>query len=342
MTTAPANPARTVRWGVLGAARIAVNKVIPGTRAAANAEVVAIASRRPDAAAKAAADLNIPRHFGSYDDLLADGGVDAVYIPLPNDAHVPWSLKALAAGKHVLCEKPLALSSAEARTLADAAEKHPRLKVMEAFMYRLHPQWVRFKELIDGGEVGELKSVQSFFSYFNRNPGDIRNAPATGGGGLMDIGCYQISLSRWLFGREPGRVLGRIENDPEFGVDRIADGVLDFGTGSSTFTCSTQLAPYQRVNAFGTDGRLELEIPFNAPPDVPCVLWRQSGRAGEYAAPVREELPVADQYTVQAEAFARAILDDTPVPTPLSDAVANLRVIEALRASDDSGAWATP
>ena len=334
------DPARKVRWGVLGAARIAVHKVIPGTRRAANAEVVAIASRRSEAAAKAAADLDIPRHHGSYEALLADDGVDAVYIPLPNDAHVPWSLKALEAGKHVLCEKPLALSSAEAQTLVDAAARRPELKVMEAFMYRLHPQWVRFKELIDGGAVGELKAIQSFFSYHNRNPGDIRNDPAKGGGALMDIGCYQISLSRWLFGAEPARALGRIETDPDFQVDRIADGILDFGRGTSSFTCSTQLVPYQRVNAFGPDGRVELEIPFNAPPDRPCVLRTQSGRSGEYGEPVREELPIADQYTVQAEAFGRAVLEDAPVPTPLTDAVANLRVIEALRESDDRGAWA--
>ena len=333
---------RKVRWGVLGAARIAVNKVIPGTQRAANAEVAAIASRRPGAAAKAAADLSIPRHHGSYEALLADDGVDAVYVPLPNDAHVPWSLKALDAGKHVLCEKPLALSSAEAQTLADAAAARPELKVMEAFMYRFHPQWVRLKELVDGGAVGELKTIQSFFSYFNRNPGDIRNDPARGGGGLMDIGCYNISLSRWLFGAEPSRVLGRIDVDPDFGVDRRADCLLDFGAGTSSFVCSTQLAPYQRVHVFGDGGRLELEVPFNAPPDAPCVLWRQSGRAGEVGEPVREELPVADQYTRQAEAFGRAVLENTPVPTPLSDAVANLRVIEALRASDAAGTWAAP
>ncbi|NNJ25459.1 Gfo/Idh/MocA family protein [Alienimonas chondri] len=337
--------AAKVRWGVLGAARIAVNKVIPGTQRASNAEVVAIASRRPEAAEKAAADLGIPRHHGSYDALLADENVDAVYIPLPNDAHVPWALKALDAGKHVLCEKPLALSAAEAQTLVDAAAQRPELKVMEAFMYRLHPQWIQFKQLIDGGAVGELKSIQSYFSYFNRNPDDIRNNPAKGGGALMDIGCYQISLSRWLFGAEPDRVLGRIETDPDYGTDRTADGVLQFdgpgGRGTSTFTCSTQLVPYQRVNAFGTKGRVELEIPFNAPPDKPCVIWTQSGSSGEYGEPLREEVPIADQYTLQAEAFGAAVLNDTPVPTPLTDAVANLRVIEALRASDAHDAWVT-
>ncbi|MFH5803794.1 Gfo/Idh/MocA family protein [Alienimonas sp. DA493] len=334
--------AQKIRWGILGAARIAVNKVIPATKRAANAEVVAIASRRRDAAERAAADLGIARVHGSYEELLADENVDAVYIPLPNDAHVPWSLKALEAGKHVLCEKPLALSADEAQTLVDAAAAYPELKVMEAFMYRLHPQWVRFKELIDGGAIGELKSIQSFFSYYNRNADDIRNDPAKGGGALMDIGCYQISLSRWLFGAEPDRVLGRIESDPDYKTDRRADGVLDFGRGTSSFTCSTQLVPYQRVNAFGTEGRVELEIPFNAPPDCPCILHLQSGQGGEYGEPTREDLPVADQYTLQAEAFGRAILEDAPVPTPLTDAVANLRVIEALRTSDETGAWATP
>ncbi len=335
------SPPQSVRWGVLGAARIAVHKVIPGTQRAANAEVVAIASRRPEAAQQAAADLGVPRAYGSYEALLADDGVDAVYIPLPNDAHVPWALRALDAGKHVLCEKPLALSAAEAQTLVDAADRRPELKVMEAFMYRLHPQWIRFKALIDGGAIGELKAIQSFFSYFNRNPDDIRNDPAKGGGGLMDIGCYQISLSRWLFDAEPTRVLGRIEEDPDFGVDRLADGLLEFSTssgrGTSSFTCSTQLVPHQRVNAFGAEGRVELEIPFNAPPDRPCVLWIQSGSD----EPVREELPIADQYTLQAEAFGRAVLNDTLVPTPLTDAVANLRVIEALRESDARDAWAT-
>ena len=330
--------ARKVRWGVLGCAKIAVTQVVPAMRHCKYAEVAAIASRRPGAAAEAAANLGLPRHHDGYEALLADPGVDAVYIPLSNDEHVPWSLKALGAGKHVLCEKPLALSAAEAETLRAAAEKSG-LKVMEAFMYRFHPQWVRAKELVDGGAVGELTAIQSFFSYFNREPGNIRNRPETGGGGLMDIGCYNISLSRWLFGAEPTRALGRIEADPDFRVDRLADAILEFdapgGRGSSTFTCSTQLVPYQRVNVFGTAGRVELEIPFNAPPDRPCVLWRQTG--GE--APVREELPTTDQYTVQGDAVSRAILEDAPVPTPLTDAVANLRVIEALRASDARGAW---
>ncbi|MEM9704220.1 MAG: Gfo/Idh/MocA family oxidoreductase, partial [Planctomycetota bacterium] len=319
-------PDAHVRWGVLGAARIAVQKVIPGTQRASNAKVVAIASRRPEAAAKWAADLGVPRSHSSYEALLTDPQIDAVYIPLPNDAHVPWALKALEAGKHVLCEKPLALSAAEAQTLVDAAAARPDLKVMEAFMYRLHPQWKRVKTLVNGGFAGELKSIQSFFSYFNRNPEDIRNSPQKGGGGLMDIGCYNISLSRWLFEGEPTRVLGRIETDSEFDVDRLADGVLELetpnGPASSTFTCSTQLVPYQRVNVFGTAGRIELEIPFNAPPDRGCVLWKQASDS----EPIREELPISDQYTEQAEAFGRAILNDEPVPTPLSDAVANLKV----------------
>ena len=328
----------TVRWGVLGTARIARLKVIPAVRHCPSAEVTAIASRCIESAQAAAAALGLAKGYGSYEALLDDPDVDAVYIPLPNDLHVPWSIGALRAGKHVLCEKPIALSAAQAEELAAESARHPELKVMEAFMYRFHPQWVRAKELVDDGAIGELRSIQSFFSYHNRDQGDIRNNPAQGGGGLMDIGCYNISLSRWIVGEEPRRVLGRVEDDPDFGVDRIADGLLDFGPVTATFTCSTQLVPYQRVNLFGTAGRVELEIPFNAPPDAPCVLWHQTG--GD--PPVRHALPVTDQYTVQGELMSRCILDDTPVPTPLADAVANLRVIEALRESGRRAAWVTP
>ena len=332
----PDSPA--VRWGVLSTAKIARLKVIPAMRHCPSAEVTAIASRCIENGQAAAAELGLSRGYGSYEALLDDPDVDAVYIPLPNDLHVPWSVRALRAGKHVLCEKPVALSAEQAEELKVEADRHPELKIMEAFMYRFHPQWIRAKDLVDDGAVGELRSIQSFFSYFNRDPGDIRNNVGQGGGALMDIGCYNISLSRWLVGAEPRRVLGRVEDDPDFGVDRVADGLLDFGPVTSTFTCSTQLVPYQRVHLFGTTGRVELEIPFNAPPDAPCVLWHQTG--GD--APVREELAVSDQYTVQGELFSRCVLDDTPVPTPLTDAVANLRVIEALRASQNSGGWVTP
>ena len=222
--------------------------------------------------------MGIPRAYGSYEALLEDDEVDAIYNPLPNHLHVPWSIKALEAGKHVLCEKPIGLTAAEGRELVEAGKKHPQLKLMEAFMYRHHPQWQKAKALVKEGQIGELRSIQSFFSYFNDNPDDIRNQADIGGGGMMDIGCYPISLSRFIFEAEPNRVLGCVEYDPTLHTDRLASAILEFGGGTSTFTCSTQLVPYQRVNIFGTQGRVEIEIPFNAPPDRPCRIWHQRGR----------------------------------------------------------------
>ena len=258
-----------MRWGVLSTADIGVAKVIPAVQRSTVSAITAIASRDLEKAQAVAARLGIPKAYGSYDALLADPEIDAVYNPLPNHLHVPWSLKALEAGKHVLCEKPVALTAAEAQELADANARYPHLKVMEAFMYRFHPQWRRAQRLVADGAIGALRTVQSFFSYYLDDPTNIRNMAGIGGGGLMDVGCYNISLSRFLFGTEPRRVLGIVEVDPRFNTDRLASGILDFGRGTATFTCSTQLAPYQRVNIFGTEGRVEIEIPFNAPPDKP-------------------------------------------------------------------------
>ena len=323
-----------VRWGVLGVAKIATEKVIPGMKKARGVEVAAIASRSADKARQAAARLGLPASYGSYDELLADERIDAVYIPLPNHLHVEWSIKSLRAGKHVLCEKPIGLSVAEAEELAVAGRKHPHLKLMEAFMYRHHPQWVTARRMVTEGKIGELRTIQTLFSYFNRNPLDVRNQAEIGGGGLMDIGCYPISLSRFLFAAEPKRVLGEIEYDPEFRTDRLASGILEFAQGTGTFTCGTQIAPYQRVQIVGTQGRIEIEIPFNAPPDRPCRLWHQHATGTEEIV-----FDVCDQYGIQAELFSRAVIDDTPVPTPIDDAVANMRVIEALFRSGRSGRW---
>ena len=323
-----------VRWGVLSTAKIGMQKVIPAMQQSNLCEIAAISSRDQSVAASAARKLGIARAYGSYEELLSDPEIDAIYNPLPNHLHVPWSIKALKAGKHVLCEKPLGISAAEAELLFSVAASHPSLKVMEAFMYRHHPQWQKAKQLVDGGEIGELRSVQVSFSYFNSDPHNIRNSVAAGGGALMDIGCYCISAPRFIFGREPNRVCGWVEHDPTFGTDRFASGLMDFGSGTATFTCSTQLAPYQRVNIFGTVGRVEIEIPFNAPPDKPCRIWHE--KEGQIEEIVFE---VCDQYSVQGELFSRAIIDDTPVPTPLSDGVANMRIIEAINASAKSGGW---
>jgi predicted dehydrogenase len=323
-----------VRWGVLSTANIGVAKVLPAMQRGAYCEIAAIGSRDLAKAQAAAAKLGIPRAYGSYEELLADPAIDAIYNPLPNHLHVHWSIKALEAGKHVLCEKPIALTADEARELADAGRQHPQLKLMEAFMYRHHPQWQRARQIVREGGIGELRTIQSFFSYFNADPGNIRNQAGIGGGGLMDIGCYNISLSRFIFEDEPRRVCGLIEYDPELKTDRLASGMLDFGRGTSTFTCSTQLASYQRVNIFGTTGRVEIEIPFNAPPDRPCRMWHQRAGGTEEIA-----FEVCDQYTLQGDLFSQAILNDTPVPTPIEDAVANMRVIDALVQSAKSGAW---
>ena len=328
------NPMRKINWGILGTARIATRKVIPALQSSKHGTVQAIASRDLAKAQAEANLLGIPKAFGSYEALLADNDIDAVYIPLPNHLHVPWSIKALEAGKHVLCEKPIGLNAGEVNALVGASRQHPRLKIMEALMYRHHPQWQMARKLTSDGGIGALRTIQSFFSYWNVDPNNIRNIGEIGGGGLMDIGCYCISLSRFIFDAEPRRVFGTTECDPAFGTDRLASGLLEFPGGTATFTCSTQLALYQRVNIFGTHGRIEIEIPFNAPPDRPCRIWHQG--EGE-----TREIPVeiCDQYSIQGDLFALAVLEDRPVPIPLDDALANMRVIEAIKLSARQGSW---
>ena len=329
-----------IRFGILSTAKIGVEKVVPAMQRGGLTEVVAIASRTEAKALQAAERLGISKAFGSYEALLADPDVDAIYNPLPNDQHVPWSIKALEAGKHVLCEKPIGLSAREGRQLADASSSFPKLKLMEAFMYRHHPQWRAAKELVESGRIGKLRTIQTFFSYFSDDPHNIRSSPEKGGGGLMDIGCYAISLSRWLFGTEPTRVLGHVEIDPNWGVDRMASAILDFGEGgSATFTCSMAVNPLQVVQVVGTEGRIELsEVPFNAPNSVPCVLRVQRGGG----AIERIEVETCDQYTIQGDLFARSILDDAPVPTPIEDAIRNMDTIEAIFAAGKGGAWVVP
>lgn len=325
---------KKIRWGVLSTARIGTETVVPAMQLGEYCTVTAIASRQLGKAQAAASQLGIEKAYGSYEELLANPDIDAVYIPLPNHLHVPWAIKALNAGKHVLCEKPIGLSAAEAQKLLSAACKFPRLKVMEAFMYRHHPQWQWAKKKVSEGKIGEVRTIQTFFSYYNADPDNIRNKADIGGGGLMDIGCYCISLSRFIFGAEPWRVCGIMEEDPNMKVDRLTSGILEFASGTSTFTCSTQLVPYQRVNIFGTKGRIEIEIPFNAPSDRPCRAWYGDGNRIEEVV-----LDVCDQYTIQGDLFSRAVLEDREVPVPLEDAVANMQVIEALISSARSRSW---
>ena len=330
-----------VKWGVLGAASIAMRKVIPGMQRGEWSEIAAIASRDLKKAKDAAKKLGIAKAYGSYEELLADEEIEAVYNPLPNHLHVPWSIKAAEAGKHVLCEKPLSLTVAEARTLLDVRDRCG-VKIGEAFMVKTHPQWLRTRELIRKGVVGDLRAIVGVFSYFNRDPENERSKLEWGGGGLLDIGCYPITTSRFIFGEEPVSVLGLIERDPDFKTDRLASAILEFPSGQAVFTCSTQLVPYQRMQFLGTQGRIEIEIPFNAPPDRPCRIFVDDGR-DVFGGGIRiETIPICDQYTVQGDAFSRAIREGGEVPVPLEDAIANMAAIEAVFRAGESGKWERP
>ena len=327
---------RKVKWGVLSTAKIGRLKVIPAMQAGTYCDFVAIASQDIQKAKAAADELNIPKVYGSYEELLNDKEIEAVYIPLPNHLHVPYTIKALAAGKHVLCEKPISLTVNEAEKLIYEVKKYPNLKVMEAFMYKFHPQWPKVKQLLNSGAIGKLRMVQSFFSYSNLDPENIRNKADIGGGGLMDIGCYLISFPRFLFNDEPQKVIGSVEFDPVMKIDRLTSGILEFKEGTSTFTCSTQLIPYQHANIFGTEGKIELEIPVNAPPDLPTRIFIESKGKQETIT-----FDICDQYTIQGDEFSKAIINDTDVPFPLEDALNNMKVIEAIFNSKKSGKWET-
>ena len=318
-----------VKWGILSTASIGTEHVIPAMINGEYCAVQAIASRNKGAAEKVAARYEIPRAYGSYEELLMDPEIDAVYIPLPNHLHVPWSILALQAGKHVLVEKPVALSSEEARKLLDESLKYPELKVMEAFMFRHHPQWLKAKELLESGIIGSLKTIQSSFSFFEDDPESIVNKKEFGGGSLMDIGCYPISLSRFLFNAEPINVYANIEVHPQFKTDTLATAILEFENGTSAFFSSTLMPDMQQAEVFGSKGRIVFDLPFNPEADKPARIWLCLGER-------KEEIifDTCDQYTIQGDLFSLAILNDTPVPTPLQDAVDNMIVIERLFNSD--------
>ena len=330
-----------MKWGVLGAASIAVRKVIPGMQQSENCEIAAIASRDLAKARSAAAALKIGKSYGSYEELLADPEIEAIYNPLPNHLHVPWSIKSMEAGKHVLCEKPVALNADEASTLVPVRDR-AEVKIGEAFMVKTHPQWLRTKELIDKGRIGELRAVVGVFSYFNRDAKNVRSKPEWGGGGLLDIGCYPITTSRFMFGTEPLRVSGVLERDPEFGTDRLASVILEFSGGQVVFTCSTQMVPYQRMQFLGTKGRIEIEIPFNAPPNKATRIFVDDGSDVGGVGIKIETIPACDQYTIQGDVFSKAILENGQVPVPLEDAIANMAVIDAVFRAAESGQWEKP
>jgi len=325
-----------VRFGVMGTARIALEKVIPAMQASSHCRIAAIASRDRARAEAAAERLGIPRSFGSYEALLEDPEIEAVYNPLPNHLHVPLSIAAAEAGKHVLCEKPIALSAEEAMRLDEARER-TGVKIQEAFMVRCHPQWIRARELVQNGAIGTLRVVQGSFSYMNRDPANVRNQADIGGGGVYDIGCYPIVGSRFLFAAEPIRVASQIEHDPSFATDRLASVLMEFPTGQALFFCSTQLVPYQCMQILGSDGRIEIEIPFNAPPDRPCRIFVDDGSALGGGSARAEVFDPVNQYTLQGDLFAGAIRNGTPLPFPLEDSVRNMKVLDAVFRAGRSG-----
>jgi predicted dehydrogenase len=330
-----------VRWGVLGVAGIATKKVIPGMQRGTASEIVAIASRDLRKAEGAAASLGIPRAYGSYDELLADAAIEAIYVPLPNHLHVHWTARAAEAGKHVLCEKPIGMNMEDAGRLLAVRDRTGML-IQEAFMVRTHPQWHAARDLVRSGRIGDLRALTGFFSYFNDNPTNIRNIVQYGGGGLMDIGCYLVTMSRLLFEREPVKVSAAIERDPAMRTDRLTSMTLDFGPRLATGICSTQLVPYQRLHMLGTRGRIEFEVPFNVPPDRPTGIIVDDGSDLFGGGTERLEFAACDQYTIQGDLFSRAVRDGLKPTVPLEDSIRNMSVIDALFRSADSGAWETP
>ena len=334
--------ARKIAWGILSTAKIGMEHVIPAMQAGTLSEVRAIASRDLGRAEAAAAELTIPQAYGSYEELLADPSIQAIYNPLPNHMHVPWTIRALEAGKHVLCEKPIALSAGEAAQLVDASQRTGSI-VAEAFMVRHHPQWLKVKDIVASGRIGEARAIATVFSYFLTDPSNVRNQVDIGGGGLYDIGCYAINTARFVFGGEPERVIGLFDRDPAMGIDRMASGLAAFsGDRHLTFTCATQLVPYQRVQILGTTGRIELEIPFNPVPEIPARIFVDDGRDLTGSGVETIEIPVVNHYTLQGDAFSRAILGEEPLQWGMSDSILNMRVIDAFFRSETSAAWELP
>jgi len=325
-----------VRFGVIGTARIAMEKVIPAMQKSANCRIVAIASRELARAEAAAKTLGIAKAYETYEALLQDPDIEAVYNPLPNHLHVPLSIAAAEAGKHVLCEKPIALSAEEAKLLLQARDRTGKL-IQEAFMVRCHPQWLRARELVRSGAIGTLRVVQGSFSYMNRDPDNVRNQADIGGGGVYDIGCYPIVVSRFLFEAEPIKVASEVEHDPHFATDRLTSALLQFPTGQALFFCSTQLVPYQRVQILGTEGRIEIEIPFNAPPDRPCRIFVDDGSGLGDRSAREETFAVVNQYTLQGDLFADAVRNGRALPFPLEDSVKNMQVLDAVFRAGRSG-----
>jgi predicted dehydrogenase len=330
---------RPVNWGIISTAKIGRVHVIPAMQKSDDINIMAIASRDINNAQATADELGIAKAYGSYEELLADPEIEAVYNPLPNHLHVPVSIQAMEAGKHVLCEKPIALNAAEAEQLVEASERTGKL-IEEAFMVRQSPQWLRVVELINSGAIGKLTAIQGHFSFYNDDLGNIRNMANIGGGGIYDIGCYLITTARMITGEEPTKVVAEIDWDPQSKVDRLTSAIVVFPSGvQSSWVCSTQMIYGQQVNFFGTTGRIEIQVPFNAPNDRPCKIFIDDGTDKFGGGITTEEIPTNDQYTVQGELFSRAVRDGTPLPVPIASSIANMRVIDAIFEAGRTSQW---
>lgn len=331
-----------VKWGVLSTAAIGLRRVIPAMQNSEGCEITAIASRELRKAEEAARNLGIKKAYGSYEELLADPEIEAIYNPLPNHLHVPWSIKAAEAGKHVLCEKPLSLNVAEAKTLLLARDRCG-VKIGEAFMVRTHPQWLRTRELVRSGRIGELRSAFGYFGYLDTDPTSVANIAAIGGGAIMDIGCYPIKTSRFVFGEEPLGVFALLDRDPEMKIDRLSSVILEYPSGQCIFTAGMQVVYYQKMQFFGTKGRIDVEVPFGPPIDKPSRIFIDDG-TNLYASgsAIIESFPICNQFTIQGDEFAKAIRGRGEIPNPLEDAIRNMAVIDAVYRSAETGQWETP
>jgi predicted dehydrogenase len=334
--------ARKVKWGILGTAGIAKRRVIPAMKQCEIAEIAAISSRSLENAKAAAAEFSIPKAYGSYEELLRDPEIAVVYNPMPNHLHAEWTIRAASAGKHVLCEKPIGLNAAEARKIREARDKYG-VKIGEAFMVSTHPQWLRTKELVQSGRIGKLRSATGYFSYFNANPKNVRNSVEYGGGALLDIGCYPVKTTRMVFAEEPLRVSACIERDPKFKTDRLTSAILEYPSGQCIFTVSTQAAYYQKMQFFGTERRIDVEIPFNAPTDSPTRIFIDDGsQLYGGASQIMESFPICNQFTIQGDLFSKAVIENKEVANPVEDAICNMAVLDALFRSAESGKWEVP
>jgi len=333
---------RKIRWGILSTANIGIKCVIPAIIAGQQGVVAAIASRDAERAARVATTFGIPRSFGNYQSLLDDPAIDAIYNPLPNHLHVEWTVKALEAGKHVLCEKPIALNAAQAQAIVAARDRTGRM-VIEAFMVRYHPQWHRIRTLLQSGRIGTVRLIQSAFVFPVYNPDNVRNKPEIGGGALYDVGCYPIVTARYIYGTEPDRAIALLDRDPTLGVDRVTSGLLAFPDGQQlVFSSALQLAAHQRVVIFGSDGRIEVQVPFTPRKDHRCRIVIDSGKSLDGSSAVAEELDPIDQYELQCDVAAEVFRGEARQEFPIEDALSNMRVIDALYRSAGSGVWERP